>query len=411
MGRAVLRLLALAGIVAASGGIAPAARAGEAADGGRWETAARAALEQVARQGFSFRTGQAYVAAMDHLGRQEEALAWARRCAIPAAAVDGQAVLADALINAGCYNEARQVLRGLAGFTPVPADGRQYLDRLRERAASRTYRLTWQIKQEEAAQMKPEWFAPPQDTANQKLVKLDIQGAAQAEEKHDAWGNRLIRLAPTGDGPLVVIADVKLTPLSARELLPRLKGDVTDEVRQYLGKSPGIDPEAEEIRAIGGPLAEKPWAERVQGVMSAANARLTYCPPGSPPGLDSAVDALRRGGGHCEAISMVEAACLRAAGVPARLIRGQSAINGEAGTMCQHTIVEYWLPGIGWVDWDHKMRLFEMRANFVRLGSYPGQPADGVAPLFFFHGREFKAAGVYRNGPYRYRLLGTSLDP
>lgn len=376
----------------------------------RWADVERLAHEGIRHNGFHFSLGHLYVLALANQGRSQEGLAQARTWTIRINGAGGKAVLADALMSAGYYTEARNVLRDLANVRPDTQDAQNYLDGLRERGYKKTYRLTWQIGAEEAATMQEEWFAPPQDTINQRLLKLELRGVAQVDEKRDTYGNRLLKLRPLKTGPIVVTAEVQLIPLSVQEFLPRLKGSLSAEMEKYLSASRGIVTDTDEIRAVVQPFERETWTSRVIGVMNYANSRLTYCPPGSPPGIDSSKDAMRRGGGHCEALSSVIAACLRTTGVPARMIRGQSAIVGERGEMKQHTIVEYWLPGIGWVDWDHKMPHFEMRSNFVRLCSYNEVGDAAVAPGFYFQGREFKAAGVFRNGPYQYVRIARSLD-
>ncbi len=232
----------------------------------------------------------------------------------------------------------------------------------------------------------------------------------QVDERRDEYGNHLLKLRPVAGQGLTVSADVILTPFSVRGLLHQLSGEVGPEQQPFLTASAGIHPDDPQARQVAAELLEGPLVERVAGIMRWANARLEYGVPGSPPGLDESVDVLRRGGGHCEALSSAITACLRAAKVPARMIRGQSAIVGQRGVMKQHTIVSYWLPGIGWCDWDHQRPEFESRADFVRLMAYNGSGEPQVAPAFYFQGREFSGPNQYRNGPYLYELVGRSLD-
>ena len=375
-----------------------------------WPTVASLQLKIIEESHFSFGNGRAYVDAMAKSGRAEEALKVAARWRTNENWPGGDAVYADALMSAGWYEKARSVLRPLKEDHPSVEDARHYLESLLERASSKTYRLTWQIKAEDAAGMAPEWYDPPQNTANQKLLKLDVGGAEITKELTDDLGNRQLRLTPSGNGPITVTALVRLTPMSAREKPSDAITDLPESVKRFLLKSPGIDPTLEPFQQFAASISSKSYRDRILAVMEHANKTLTYCPPGSPAGLDKADAVVSRGGGHCEALTMAICAYLRAAGIPARMIRGDSAIVGEGGTICQHTITQYWLPGTGWMDWDHTLQPFDVRADYVRHGAYAGAPMEGPDPNYYFQGREFRAAGVYRNGPYTFARTDISLD-
>lgn len=56
--------------------------------------------------------------------------------------------------------------------------------------------------------------------------------------------------------------------------------------------------------------------------------------------------------GHCEHLACGMAALMRAAGIPARLVRGWNvgiSAVGEEGYVLQHSICEFYITGLGWV--------------------------------------------------------------
>ncbi len=369
-------------------------------------------LQIIRENGFHYGNAKAVVDAYSRINEPAKALALARGWATPANYPGGEVVLADALIRNQLYADARKRLRGLSTLQPSNAQARGYLEDVRQRAAKKRYELTWQLRPDATRNLGPEWFAPPQNRPNQRLVNLTITGGRFTDQKTDSFGNE-IRLVEAEKGEtLTVRAIVELAPYSVRPELSKFSGEIPAEVQEFLKASPGIEPEAKEATEFSNTLKSLPMVKRVEAIMEHANKVLVYG-VGSVHGFDSSTAAIARGGGHCTAISKSVVAWLRAAGVPARMIRGHSAINGTGGEMKQHTIPEYYLPGIGWRDWDHKYPVFSSRDNFVRHGSFVDDRFGWKHPFVFFQWREFVPAenpSEPWNGPYRYKLLSVSLE-
>jgi transglutaminase-like putative cysteine protease len=379
---------------------------------GEWSRVAELQLSIIRKDGFHFASARGYLSAMKRAGRAAEALKVAQAWQAPRNEPGCWASLADAHIGAGDYAGARTQLKKFAGRAIENRDAAAYLEGLIDAVATRRYELTWSLKPDETRKMKPEWFAPPQAGANQRLVDLKIVGGTLGKERRDRHENRLLEIHPHPGQTLTIVATVDLWPHDVSAELGKVTGTVPSELAGYLGASAGIDASNRTAQAFVETVRGQTLTERARSVMLHVNRTLKYGVAGSPPGMDSGADCIARGGGHCESLSMAVCVYLRAAGIPARMIRGQSAIVGVEGVMKQHTVPEYYLPGIGWRDWDHNRAPFESRANFVRLGSYGGArwTSEDVAPMFFFQGREFSAPEVFRNGPYRYKLLAKTLD-
>ena len=375
-----------------------------------WRTVSELHLAIIQANGYHFGNAQAVIYALSQVGKQDEAIRLAKSWCISRNEPACWASLADAYLAASKFREARTELRRFKDFQPSDPHAASYLDSLIERASVKRYELTWTLNPNETVKMRSEWFAPPQNSHNQKLIEFKVTGASIEQEGKNAEGSTIMLIKPETGVRLEARAVVEIWPTISTEEAAKSDGKFPASMDAYLGKSPGIDPQDPKVQAFAASLSGKTFRQRVEAVMLHANTSLVYCPPGSPPGWDKSSDVIARGGGHCEALSMTVCAYLRAAGVPARLIRGHSAVFGKQGVMKQHTIPEYFIPGVGWRDWDHLRVPFLSRDNFVRHGSYNGAPLDGPNFHMFFQGREFNADLSFRNGPYRFRQLSRSLE-
>lgn len=375
-----------------------------------WKAVGELQLTIINRNGYHFGNAASVIHALSQQGRTDEAIRLARSWCTTQNEPACWASLADAYLAASKFPEARTELRRLKGYQPSQANAATYLDELIERAAIKRYELMWFLNPADTAKMKAEWYAPPQNSANQRLIELKVTGGSIEQEGKNAEGSKIVLIKPEPGARLEARAVVDLWPTSSVDEAAKSDGKVPAGMEAYLGKSPGIDPQDPRVQAFAANLSGKSFRQRVEAVMLHANTSLTYCPPGSPPGLDRSTDVIARGGGHCEALSMTICAYLRATGVPARMIRGHSAVFGKQGVMKQHTIPEIFIPGVGWRDWDHLRVPFLARDNFVRHGSYNGAPVEGPNPNMVFQGREFNPDQSFRNGPYRFRQLSRSLE-
>jgi len=57
----------------------------------------------------------------------------------------------------------------------------------------------------------------------------------------------------------------------------------------------------------------------------------------------------------------------RCAGIPARAVRGHSAVFPTVKHPSPHTIPQVYLSGIGWIDFDFEYPLWSARTDFVRM--------------------------------------------
>lgn len=276
------------------------------------------------------------------------------------------------------------------------------------RASSKVFRLVWIAPCRKGEVLH---LPKPMNTLNQTLVSWSATGCKEQIEKQDKYGTHYVRAIAEGDS-IEVTTEVKLTPFSIRPLLkkvlakgggPEFEPFLIPKKTQKQGYE--LDPNNAQVMEVAKAFPKDSAVKSVESMMDWINNRFTFCPPGSPPGIDKPGDVILRKGGHCEAISSVEACLLRACGVPSRLIRGQSAVRTDMSKSTQHTIIQFHLTGIGWVDWDYFTPKWRSRDDFVRLWVYNEIADPETEPLADFFGRAFQEIKGYRH-----QLVRTSLE-
>lgn len=318
----------------------------------------------------------------------------------------------EAALDDGENEKARQAARHLLTLRRQWGENTNNAENVIERASSKLFRLVWTVPPHRMSKGDIFWLPKPMNTLNQKLISWKASGCATQEESSDRMGNQFVVAKPIGSIPLEVVTEVRLSPLSLKPLLSRVRNSPpTPDVAEFLQESrsrpdgPSIDPRAPEIQSIARQLRARNATDSAEKIMDWINANFTFCPPGSPPGEDRPLEVIKRKGGHCEAITSVEASLLRAVSIPARMIRCQSAVRRDVTKSTQHTIIQFWLSGIGWVDWDYFIPRWKCQDDVVRLWVYNSVGDRTTAKLVDFFGRSFQELKGYHH-----TFLGSTLE-
>ncbi|MBX3112805.1 MAG: transglutaminase domain-containing protein [Fimbriimonadaceae bacterium] len=320
--------------------------------------------------------------------------------------------LVEAALDDGQVTLAKQTARFLVANKNHWGPGANFAQDMVNRASDKVFRLTWKVPTTNLRAGEQFWLPKPMETRNQSLVSWKVIGVYDQVEKSDKYGNRFVVARAQGNEPIIVTTEVRLSPFSVKSLLGRQGTASSTSTEPFLAASPSrlkastIDPKAAEVVAVTKSMGNPRGISAVIGMMNWINQNFTFCPPGSPPGADDPREVIKRRGGHCEAITSVEVSLLRASQVPARMIRGQSAVRTDTKRSTQHTILQYYLSGIGWVDWDYFIQPWQSRDDFVRLWVYNSVLEEGdVDHLADFFGRAFQELKGYRH-----ELVKTTLD-
>lgn len=220
------------------------------------------------------------------------------------------------------------------------------------------------------------------------------------QERTDAYGNRILELkwkAPSGEITIVgeydVKASVEFVPVPSSAPYPVQTGALPADVVLYLKPSEQVQSEDQSIQALSAELVKgvKTEGEAVTRIMYWIVDHLHYTL--EPAGYD-ALTTKREGKGNCQNYSHLTMALLRAAGIPARLVRGRTLgkswevdeDNGKRRWTAKwgegrHAWLEVYYPDQGWLMYDSQAYHQFVSTRFIRIEVGPDNKAvhtDGL---------------------------------
>jgi len=227
-----------------------------------------------------------------------------------------------------------------------------------------------------------------------------IPPPTSTQERMDTYGNRILELrwkAPRGEIKIVSEYDVKasvefvLVPSTAP--YPVQTGALPADVARYLKPSEQVQSDDQSIKNLSADLVKgtKTEGEAVTRVMHWIVDHLHYTL--EPAGYD-ALTTKREGKGNCQNYSHLTMALLRAAGIPARLVRGRTLgkswevdeDNGKRRWTAKwgegrHAWLEVYYPDQGWLMYDSQAYHQFVSTRFIRIEVGPDNKAvhtDGL---------------------------------
>lgn len=223
---------------------------------------------------------------------------------------------------------------------------------------------------------------------------------ASAKERTDAYGNRILELnwkAPAGEIKIVseydVKASVEFVPVPSTAPYPVQAGALPPDVAIYLRPSEQVQSEDPGLRTLSNELVNgaRTEGEAVTRIMHWIVDHLYYTL--EPTGYD-ALTTKREGKGNCQNYSHLTMALLRAAGIPARLVRGRTLGkswevdegNGKRRWTAKwgegrHAWLEVYYPDQGWLMYDSQAYHQFVSTRFIRIEVGPDNKAvhtDGL---------------------------------
>jgi transglutaminase-like putative cysteine protease len=220
------------------------------------------------------------------------------------------------------------------------------------------------------------------------------------QERTDAYGNRILELkwkAPRGEIQIVseydVKASVEFVPVPSAAPYPLPSGTLPAGVALYLKPSEQVQSEDPGIRDLSAELVKgaRTEGEAVTRILHWIVDHLHYTL--EPSGYD-ALTTRREGKGNCQNYSHLTMALLRAAGIPARLVRGRTLGkswevdegNGKRRWTAKwgegrHAWLEVYYPDQGWLMYDSQAYHQFVSTRFIRIEVGPDNKAvhtDGL---------------------------------
>jgi tetratricopeptide (TPR) repeat protein len=219
------------------------------------------------------------------------------------------------------------------------------------------YRLEWTVDPK-----KEKWTAPrtrlilplPAKTPYQEY-NYQVKGALE-QKPFSQSGEDAVDVIVDNTTPVTLTATVQVFAYNYKSFLAKNKSyaPLTEEARQYLGKTDRIDPANPRVKRIAATLKANTPLATVKNALRWLEANISYkLKNGSEFNEFKTLDEiLDRRHTKCDGYSALFVALCRAAGVPAREVEGFAKGGPEfarPGCLAGHMWAEFYLAGGGWV--------------------------------------------------------------
>jgi tetratricopeptide (TPR) repeat protein len=247
------------------------------------------------------------------------------------------------------------------------------------------YRLEWTVDprlQTWTAKRTRLILPLPAKTPYQEYT-YEVKGALE-QKPVSQGGEDAVDVIVDDKTPVTLTATLQVMPFNYRSFLAKNKSfaPLTEEARQYLGKSDRIDPTNPRVKRIAASLKANTPVATVKNALRWLEANITYkLKNGSEFNEFKTLDEiLDRRHTKCDGYSALFVALCRAAGVPAREVEGFAKGGPEfarPGCLAGHMWAEFYLAGGGWIvvepqrirDLGHiQIDRFEMRRQDAASG-------------------------------------------
>lgn len=327
--------------------------------------------------------------ALARLDRSEEAIQVARQNVTWNPCGWSWANLAEVLCDAGEFAKSRSALIEVPRYRRAGEDTRGVENHLLSRLQRKTYEITWNFPVLDSTRDRVRKIVIPQQEGRvQSDVTLNIQGIENPIRKVSGDGIAYLEVTQKRGERLHMSGTVTMSPFSWRPLLKNFdpSASLPAEAMLCLGRSVegqfvGVDPATPEIQAHAKLLKGANDLETIQRTIQWIETEIPWT---DIPGRLNSTDCFKLRKGSCTPRTLVAIALLRANGIAARAWRGYSGVDGMRRNPSPHTIPQFFVRGVGWVDTDFGLRSWEAPTAYLRMyhraGSDYGFLGDGIDP-------------------------------
>jgi transglutaminase-like putative cysteine protease len=204
-----------------------------------------------------------------------------------------------------------------------------------------------------------------------QTVKYELTGA-DAFKAMKVGGNDLLLVKPSGDKPFQLTTRVTSRVYSFKEQMAKYSeaAGIPDEVKPYLGRSEGVDPQSPGVVEVASTLRSDNKMTSVRNIIGWIEKNIRY----QVVRPKSAASVIQNWVGECSGKAKVFIALCRACGIPAREVWGMAHVSDsiatndfpglreylrqnaqdptladDPNTLSTHTEAEFYLPGAGWI--------------------------------------------------------------
>ncbi|MCE1246819.1 MAG: hypothetical protein LWY06_09255 [Firmicutes bacterium] len=288
---------------------------------------------------------------------------------------------ASAAFNAygnGDFATAAKFCRKVIEYGPEQA-GQGNIDTAKailKNTANHEYEIHWKLDPSKGAQNNGICYFPlPTDKLPYQKVSFKITGAARLNiVKPD--GNDIALFKPVKGKPVEMTVSASTKAYSFKPLMAKYteSDEIPDDVRVYLGKSEGINPDSPVLKKIAGDLKGRNKIETVKNILLWLKKNIRY----QIEDFKEVEEIIDRGYGECGCWSALFTALCRSAGIPARGVWGviedptPDRKFAPEGHLKGHAWAEFYLPGIGWIPVEPQSpeTLGQLPSSYVRMYQY-----------------------------------------
>lgn len=240
----------------------------------------------------------------------------------------------------------------------------------------RKYEITWNLAPTKGIAKDGYYYIPlPTTNLPYQTAQYNIMGAAEMKQVREE-GNDLAYFKPEKGKNLLMTATVQVRAYSYKPLMAKYREseEIPGDVRVFLGRSEGIDPESSVIKNIAEGLKGRDRLETVKNIIVWMKKNIRY----EIEDFKNVEEIIERGHGECGGWSALFTALCRSAGIPARGVWGviedltPDRRFAPEGHLKGHAWAEFYLSGIGWIPVEPQSleTLGQLPASYVRMYHY-----------------------------------------
>ncbi len=294
--------------------------------------------------------------------------------------VASYANMVDASIDYQDFAAARRHLRILDEHKADWGEFANAINLFRDKVITRANEISYEFDavrypQGYAAGVVPAFL--PSDHVPYQKVSWEVRNGLKHEIKQ-AGDIKYLLVTPRGRDPFQVVCQVERHALTYMPLIRKRGGwTIPKSIEPYLGKSSGVDPTTDLARSVASKLKRSTLLHTIQSVLDWCKESFTYDPSTDPIVNDSEA-MLKTHRGVCMPTARAAVALHRAAGVPAREVRGFSILK-EGTQLAWHSWHEVYIGGVGWVPVEIGWPVGNSITCFIR--HYSALAPDSLMPF------------------------------
>jgi transglutaminase-like putative cysteine protease len=274
-------------------------------------------------------------------------------------------------VATGDFAEARKWLRLAMDHRSEWGAARPIFEMCVEQAAIKTYLLEYILDpavlaaKRFLAHLNGDFLCPsPIPDLPYQTSTYEVLGARTVRETSRA-GNFCLRITPDGRQLAHLRYTVVITPQNYRAQAQDFSSaDVPAEIRPLMQATHDVEVYDPTVQELAASLRDSSAIKSIENVCRWSHNNLKYEGHGDwHANGGGTVAVLRRKTGMCEGESSATIGLLRAVGIPARFVRGHGGIGETSGVPSDHTWVEFYVPSLGWIQWDQENVAFTVPAR------------------------------------------------